>query len=55
MDPDDFHQEGSFKAYVKYIEDRCQARVVGEDPKLVELVPRISEEGGIGMLRIPCP
>ena len=42
--PDDFHQEGYFEAYVKYIDVRRRARVVGEDPELVEFQPPVFED-----------
>ena len=35
-------------AHVKYIEDRHQARAAGEDPELVEFVPPVSNEVGLG-------
>jgi len=32
----------------KYIEDRCQARTEDKNPKLVDFVPPISDEDGLG-------
>jgi len=39
--------EGYFEAYVKYIEDRLQARTEGHDPEFVEFHPPAAIEGGL--------
>lgn len=53
--PDDFHQEGYFEAYVKYIEDCCQARTEGKDPEPVEFQPLTSEEDSMDELEDTAP
>ncbi|KAJ8444462.1 hypothetical protein Cgig2_024026 [Carnegiea gigantea] len=45
--PDDFRQEGYFKACMWYIEDRYQARAEGKNPELVDFIlPRDDKDLG---------
>jgi len=46
--PDDFHQEGYFEAYIKYIEDSRRARATGEDLKQVDFQLSTFEDDGLG-------
>lgn len=47
MAPEAFGIEGYFEAYIKYVEDRHQARTEGHDPELVEFHPPAAIEGGL--------
>ena len=46
--PDAFLQEGYFEAYVKYIEGRRQAWAEGWNPELVDFIPPVLDNDGLG-------
>ena len=48
LTPDAFLQEGYFEAYIKYVDDHCCARVLGEDLEQVEFQLPAFEDAGVG-------